>query len=275
VTALETLSFLETLSRAPAPIQVKALCLAEDLDLKPLARSDFLARGPLVLKAGVAGCSVLFRYGAVVLFNLSGAEESAFLASLQPLLRQPFPQPVQETVILTVLPQQREGIESDQLNLSLLDLPRLQVIGDILAKTVVLEHYEGQMTAAFSQVERLAESIALSQLKPPGSSEMLKPIGGSLLVQQKMLGLVEISEKPDLLWDHPELERFYIRLEDEYELRERAAVLERKLGLITRTAETALQLIQHGTSERLEWYIILLIVVEILLSVYDLFLRHP
>jgi required for meiotic nuclear division protein 1 len=272
--ASETLSFLESLNRDPAAIQVSALYLGEALDLKAVARSDALARGPIVLKAGSAGCAVLFRYGAVVLFNLTSIEEAQFRERLQPCLRQSFPQPEREVVSLKISAQQREGMADDQIELRLLDLPRLQIVGDILAKTVVLDHYEGQMTQAFSQVERLATSIASARGKTPSYSEMLQPIGESLLVQQKMLGLVEIGEKPDLLWDHPDLERFYVRLADEYELPERAAILERKLGLIIRTAETTLQLIQNGTSERLEWYIIVLIVLEILLSVYSLFFRH-
>jgi len=41
------------------------------------------------------------------------------------------------------------------------------------------------------------------------------------------IGPVEISEKPDILWDKPQLERLYSRLEDEYELKERAESLDR------------------------------------------------
>ena len=38
-----------------------------------------------------------------------------------------------------------------------------------------------------------------------------------------LIGRVEIEDKPDILWDQPELERLYARLEDEYELHERLA----------------------------------------------------
>lgn len=86
-----------------------------------------------------------------------------------------------------------------------------------------------------------------------------------------MVGRVEVAEKPDLLWDHPQLERVYARLLDEYELSERHRALGRKLELISRTAETVLELLQNRRSLRVEWYIVILIVVEILLTLYEMF----
>ena len=93
-----------------------------------------------------------------------------------------------------------------------------------------------------------------------------------LLIQQKMVGRVETGEKPELLWDHPELERFYVRLAEEYELRDRDRALDRKLDVISRTVETLLGLVQTRSSLRVEWYIVLLIVAELLLSTYPLLL---
>ena len=91
-------------------------------------------------------------------------------------------------------------------------------------------------------------------------------------MQQKMVGRVETGEKPELLWDHPELERLYVRLAEEYELRERDRALDRKLDVISRTVETLLGLVQTRSSLRVEGYIVLLIVAEVLLSTYPLLL---
>jgi len=59
------------------------------------------------------------------------------------------------------------------------------------------------------------------------------------------------------------------RLEDEFELRERHTAIERKLGLISRTSHTLLELLSNRHM-RVEWYIVVLIVLEILLSLYAL-----
>ncbi len=82
-----------------------------------------------------------------------------------------------------------------------------------------------------------------------------------------------MGEKPDPVWDDPALDRLYLRLENEYELRERLVILEQKLGLISRTVETSLNLLQRNSSHRVEWYITILIVIEIVLVIYELWTR--
>jgi uncharacterized Rmd1/YagE family protein len=105
------------------------------------------------------------------------------------------------------------------------------------------------------------------------SRELLRHIGRSLLSELRIVGRVEVADKPELTWDNPDLERLYARLADEFELRERYAVLERKLELTARTAQTVLDLLRHRHNIRLEWYIVLLIIAEIFLTLYELFVR--
>ena len=64
-------------------------------------------------------------------------------------------------------------------------------------------------------------------------------------------------------------------MEDEIELGERAKILDRKLELISRTVSTTLDLLQTQRGLRVEWYILVLIVFEICLSIYDLLTRSP
>ena len=75
-----------------------------------------------------------------------------------------------------------------------------------------------------------------------------------------------VDDAPELLWDHPELERIWARLRDEFEIRERFAALHGKLALISRTAETALELLQNRRALRVEYAIVGLIVFEIFLT---------
>ena len=70
-----------------------------------------------------------------------------------------------------------------------------------------------------------------------GRVAILKHIGNALSVRHRVAGPVEVSEKPDILWDKPQLERLYARLEDEYELKERAESLNRKLAVVAETAQ--------------------------------------
>jgi uncharacterized Rmd1/YagE family protein len=87
----------------------------------------------------------------------------------------------------------------------------------------------------------------------------LKHIGNALLVQHRLSGRVAVTEKPDVVWDRQDLDRLYARLEDEYELKERAEALSRKLAVIADTTEIMTDTIDTRRSLRLEVIIVILI----------------
>jgi uncharacterized Rmd1/YagE family protein len=82
---------------------------------------------------------------------------------------------------------------------------------------------------------------------------------------------VAITEKPDALWDRPELGRLYARLEDEYELQERVDGLNRKLAVISETANTLADIIDTQRSLRLELIVVGLIAFEVIITAYQIF----
>jgi uncharacterized Rmd1/YagE family protein len=99
-------------------------------------------------------------------------------------------------------------------------------------------------------------------------------MGNALLVQHRLSGRVAVGEKPDVLWDRPDLERLYARLEDEYELSERAETLNRKLGVIADTASTLADIIDTQRSLRLELIVVILIAFEIVVTFYEIYARR-
>jgi uncharacterized Rmd1/YagE family protein len=63
-----------------------------------------------------------------------------------------------------------------------------------------------------------------------------------------LAGRAQIAERPEVLWEHPELDRLYSRPEAEFELGERARIVERKLDVIGNTASTLPKLVQERRS---------------------------
>jgi required for meiotic nuclear division protein 1 len=122
----------------------------------------------------------------------------------------------------------------------------------------------------FDRIEPLAATLRAKGRVGARGRDLLRQIGGVLSIQHKMVGRVETGERPELLWEHPELERFYDRMAEEYELRDRDRALDRKLDVISRTVETLLGLVQQRSNLRVEWYIAALIIAELILSLYPL-----
>ncbi len=256
-------------------IQGRALFVGERLDLREVEKAQRLASSPLVVTAGLSGCAVLFKYGALVLFGVNAVEETAFLAGIRPYIAGAYEHVETEEVQLLASPDGREGVEDGYIVLAEFSFERLQLVAEGLARSVVLDYYETGVAAIFQRIEPLAKNLQRSGRPGSKGRELLRYIGDTLSIQGRMVGRVEILEKPGLLWNFPELARLYSRLEDEYELPERHLALERKLELISRTAETLLGMLQDKRSLRVEWYITLLIVFEILLTLYQMLFSQP
>lgn len=254
-------------------IHVRALYTCERIETRTLEKTEFLAYSPLALQVSDEGCAVILRYGAVVFFNVRPMDEVAFLDKLQPFMTGAIDAPEHEELFLKIGSGKAFSMKGEVLSLTTFSLTHMQLLAEILARSVVLDHYEKRVAADFQAIEPLAVRLRERGHRGTHTKEVLRHIGEVLANQHNMVGRVEVSEKPDLLWYSPELERLYAYLEDEFEIRERHRALERKLDLIARTAQTMLNLLQTKRSLRVEWYIVVLIVVEILLSVYQLFLK--
>ena len=147
------------------------------------------------------------------------------------------------------------------------------VIADVLAKNVALVRDEREVNKVLELIEPFASRLATTGRGPYNRRGMLRLIGQGLLVQHRISGRIAVAEKPDVLWDRSDLERLYARLEDEYELKERANALQHKLQVIEGTSRALTDIIDTERSSRLEATIVLLIVVEVLIAFYDLFFR--
>lgn len=253
--------------------RAQALFLGEDINLQTLENYVCLATMPVMVRVGEHGYAVLLDYGAVVLFNLEPVEKVAFLTKLSSQVSDSFTDPETEEVEVHLNIAESERAKEGKILLHEFSVERLQIVADILAKSVVLSHYETSLAAVFDQIEPFAASLQRENRSRHQSRELLRQLGTTLLVQHKIVGRVEIIDKPELLWESPQLENLYLRLEDEYEIRERHHALERKLELISQTAQTVLEFMQHSSSQRVEWYVVILIVVEILLSLYDILFK--
>jgi required for meiotic nuclear division protein 1 len=262
----------------PERFTAKAVLVGRHLELRRLADIEPLAVNPILIPVPGGGQAVLLRSGAVVLFGVAPQEEAAFRKHLAPFVRHPLTREESETLNIIVDPHRPDGIDLPQQSLYLIkaDPLRLQVVADILGKSVLLADQEAQVTRAFERVEPLADELQRSGRGARHARDLGRHIGETLLIQHQMVGRGEVGDKPEVLWEQPDLERLFLQLEAEYELRERQLALERKLEVIGRTASTLLDLLQSRRSLRVEWYIVILIVVEIGLTLYELIFRtHP
>jgi len=281
-------------SPAPAAFRAQAVLMGTGLDLVALGAAERPGGAPLVIElvgslaglgasgsgatglgsgasaptATTTGVAVLFRYGAAVFFGVSPAGIADSLRQIGPQIRQPFSAAERETESLEIRvdPGARETVEGSVLLLADVTLEKLQIVADIMAKSVSLAHHERNIERQFERIEPFAVNLEHWGRGGRAAHELLQHLGAALLAEHRVVAGARIDDSPELLWDHPELERLWARLRDEFEIRERFAALHGKLALISRTAETALELLQNRRALRVEYAIVGLILFEILLT---------
>ncbi|MEI9963832.1 MAG: RMD1 family protein [Caulobacteraceae bacterium] len=253
------------------PATARAVLLGERIDTTGLERRDALSTSPLSFRIGETGFAAVFRYGVVVLIGLGPIEEDEALRGLQGRVSGAIGPREEETARVEPEPDGEDRVDPEGvIRVAELTPDRLLVIADALAKSAALAHAERQVDAVLDEIEPWARELADAGRPPGGRRAMLRMIGGALRVQHRFSRRVAASERLDILWDRPDLNRLYSRLEDEYELVERGEALNRKLALVSETGARLTDLIDTERSLRLEMIIVVLIVAELVIALGQL-----
>jgi uncharacterized Rmd1/YagE family protein len=232
---------------------------------------ETLSTSPLAIRIDNEGIAVLFRYGVVVLISLLQQQEQELLEKLSARVSGRLDRYEEETAVIKLAEEDEDQVPAGgPILVRAMSPERLLVISDVLAKSVVLAHDERRVAEVFEVIEPFARELATRGKARLNRTGILRLIGNALLVQHRVSGRVAITEKPDALWDRPDLERLYARLEDEYELQERVDTLNRKLAVISETATTLADIIDTQRSLRLELIIVALIALEIVITFYQI-----
>lgn len=246
---------------------MRALLLGTRIDTRNLSR--FVEPDAITLSG--TGVAYVFRYGVLVLFGASAELESDLVAQLAEHVVEPASSPELETAWIEIRPDREENVSADgHIRLREATPSRLLLAATVLARSVVLARDESRIAEAFDRIEPLVNDLRTTGRAGLPIKRVMQHIGDVLSTQHRVVGRAQIGEKPDLLWDYPELDRLYARLEAEFELGDRARAIERKLEAIGDAANVLLNLVMDKRSYRLEMAIVLLIAFEIVLSLIAL-----
>lgn len=258
----------DVVGRLGTRFDVRAVHVGDRIDIKgidPRLTPDL----PVTIEVGTTGIAVLIRSGAVVLFNVDPIAQERFITDLGARVHARYQR--QESERVTIRQGDTDAVEPDAIVMRDISIEKLQVVAEILGKSVVLSHYELDIAEAFTAIEPLAAQMKSTPSRLPWKQrDLVRTIGEAMLAEHQLVARAELLEKPEMLWENAGHDRLYKRLEDEYELRERYLALDTKLGVISRAAQTMLDLAQARRSLNVEYYIVGLIVFEVLLALYQL-----
>jgi uncharacterized Rmd1/YagE family protein len=186
----------------------------------------------------------------------------------------PFEHPGSDDAILRIASGEPEGPDRDGVVvITAATLDRLHVVADVLSRSAFLAHFETQLSASLARLEPLAERLRRGSSVGLRGRQLVSELGEVLVAEMRMVGRVEVSEKPERVWDRPDLDLLYVRLAEEYEIEQRDAAMTRKLELLGRSSSLLLDMLSSRRSLHVEWYIVILILLEIVILVYEVWFQ--
>ena len=271
--ATEALGSDQTNAASGSLLRARAVILGERLDHRGLGPGGTAMADPVPIAAPAPISAFAFRWGAVVIFGADPTQEAALLAALGPRITNPADSQAEE-VALIALGAERDGVDAEGV-IQLCDqaTERLAVVADALAKSAALAQQEARIADALDRLEPAVADLRAAGRLRFSSRALHRQIGHALSAHSRNLARVEAADKPEVLWDHPELERLHARLSDEYELSERGTALERKLAWIGDTIQTLLSLLQARRALGLEAAVVVLVGIEVAFTLYEHVIR--
>ena len=139
---------------------------------------------------------------------MTSAQEDEIIRSLDGRISGRFAHAEEETAQIEIAPEKdRTGHPAGVIALKALMPEHVLIIADAIATNLILATTNATSALSSNSTEPLARELAEHGRTPGGRRSLLKHIGNALLVQQRVSGLVAVAEKPDVLWDRPDLER--------------------------------------------------------------------
>ncbi len=149
---------------------------------------------------------------------------------------------------------------------------QLDIVSIILAKSVALEKIEMEISSLLDDIEHVVND--LHQGKLTVSDEKLAKMSASILeFKLSTISYIMLLDKPAITWNHEEASELFDGLAVLFELNERYGKNRHKIDTLMDITEVFSGLAHAKRSTRLEWAIIILIVIEVILSLYDLFFK--
>ena len=147
----------------------------------------------------------------------------------------------------------------------------IDIIAFVIAKSVALERIEEQVDLVLDEMEGLISLLGLGKLSIP--DKRLTILASKILnFKYRSISFIMVLDKPDITWDNQEADRLYLTMANLFELSQRYNEIKHKSETLMDITEVFTSLSHAKRASQLEWIIIILIVIEIVIYLFQIWL---
>lgn len=213
----------------------------------------------------------IFYFGSIVCINLTFHEIKdivIYLKKIDKNLKETSQLGYVEDFKLIVNENSEFEINYDSVVVDTQKEHHLDIIATILAKSVALKKIEIDTDILLDEIENIMGFLDKGHLNL--SDEKLAKMSGKILrFKYATLSNIMVLDKPDIAWKNEDAEDFFIHLSDLFELKDRYEKIRHKTEVLLDITEVFSSLTHAKRGNRLEWAVIILILIEIVMAVVE------
>jgi uncharacterized Rmd1/YagE family protein len=214
----------------------------------------------------------VFKHGIVSFVGYAETEMSAFLQLIKPYCRNYIEQRLSDEFDIET------GASSVNYGFSKVEIPQadietVRLIMLNVSQSVALDYYDQQTNLLLEETNYHTQILEKKGKIELGGTNLKKYIGRTLNLKNKIAANLYIFDSPEETWEDENLNKLDIGLKKTFELQARFRNVQEGLGIVKENLELLKDLLQNRNSSRLEWIIIILILMEVINLVVEKFIR--
>jgi uncharacterized Rmd1/YagE family protein len=204
----------------------------------------------------------IFHYGMVSFFNMTNDEIDEVFEQIKPFCDEYLSEKSSEAINVLVeentLKVQFEDVVLPELNSEMIRLVMLNA-----SQSVALNRY-AEITESLLVETNVHTTYLENKGKLDISGNKLKRFIGKVLnIKNKISENLYIFDSPDSTWEDEQLNRLNSELKNTFDLKDRYQLIHDRIDIIKENLDLFKDIMDHKESSRLEWIIIILIVIEV------------
>lgn len=227
-----------------------------------------------------------FREGSVVMWNFSEIETNNVLSFLKPFEREAYLKPLvrseSEVMPYTYIPPSAVDIEGDLIASSDVEPAKAffqngkffltsgednfynkYTFSNAMATSIKLGIWEATLDRYIDSMAFITDDMKKGRRIRISREEILRKTGELLALRHVINLSSDLLDTPDFYWDREDLETLYLQVCNYFAISRRTKVMNEKINHCAELAELISHNLNEAHNTRLEWMIIILIMIEV------------
>ncbi|QRM88275.1 RMD1 family protein [Lacinutrix sp. WUR7] len=204
----------------------------------------------------------IFQYGMVSFFNMNASEIEVALEEIKPFCTTYFSEKLSEDIQIEVQ-ENALKVEFNKVILPELNDEMIRLVMLNASQSVALDRYADITEELLIETHEHTKYLENKGKLDISGNTLKRFIGRVLNIKNRISENLYIFDSPDSTWENEQLNKLNQELKVSFDLKDRYRLIHDRIEIIKENLELFKDIMDHKESSRLEWIIIILIVIEV------------